>query len=169
MLNSIFISYSNVLLYLETNRADLLHGGPQNIFLGWANYFLDRAKGNFNTCHSKILIQISYFVHKILQMSNSWTGQVPSLAHWCGRPCSSQKPNHHNQVKLVTETHSKCRSYFLQIFDYEHKEDFESGENKLFVLLERGECDLETIVEKLVTIQSNTITLVIYKDVSHYV
>ena len=19
-------------------------------------------------------------------MSNSWTGQVPSLAHWCGRP-----------------------------------------------------------------------------------
>ena len=47
----------------------------------------------------------------------------------------------------------------MQIFDYEHKEDFESGENKLYVLLERGECDLETIVEKLVTIQSNTCNL----------
>ena len=46
----------------------------------------------------------------------------------------------------------KCWEFFLQIFDFEHKEDLESGENKLYVLLERGESDLETIVEKLVRI-----------------
>ena len=62
------------------------HGRLQNSFLGWANYILDRAKGNFNTFHYHILIQISYFVPIISQMSNSWTKQVPNLAHWCGRP-----------------------------------------------------------------------------------
>ena len=47
------------------------HGRPQNSFLGWANHILDRAKGYFNTYHSQILIQISYFVLRISQMSNS--------------------------------------------------------------------------------------------------
>ena len=46
----------------------------------------------------------------------------------------------------------KYWKFLLQIFDFEHKEDLESGENKLYVLLERGESDLETIVEKLVRI-----------------
>ena len=67
-------------------QCDSWHGRPKNNFLGWANYILDRAKGYFNTFYSQIIIQVSYFVLKISQMSNSWTGQVPSLAHWCGRP-----------------------------------------------------------------------------------
>ena len=64
-----------------------MHERPQKSFLGWANHFLDWAKHNFNNYHFQFPIQSSYFVPKISQMSNSWTGQVPSLAHWCGRPC----------------------------------------------------------------------------------
>ena len=68
------------------DTASYHHGRPQNSFLGWANYILDQAKGYYNPFHSQNLIQISYFVPKISQMSDSWTRQVPSLAHWCGRP-----------------------------------------------------------------------------------
>ena len=67
------------------------HGRPQNSFLGWANYIMDRAKGYYHTFHYQILIQISYFVSKISQMSYSCTEQVPSIAHWCG--CHVDKLN----------------------------------------------------------------------------
>ncbi len=36
------------------------------------------------------------------------------------------------------------------MFDFEHKTDPETGENKLFILMERGDCDLESIVKKLI-------------------
>ena len=53
------------------------HGRLQNSFLGWANHILDWEKRYLNTFHSQFLIQISYFVPNISQMSNSWTGQLP--------------------------------------------------------------------------------------------
>ena len=68
-----------------------------NSFQGWAkyildraNYILERAKGYFNTFSSQSIVQISFFVFKISQMSYSWTGQVPSLVHWCRHPWQKQ-------------------------------------------------------------------------------
>ena len=78
-------------LPIFTIRSDALCGSKvilkvmrirRTVFWGWQTTLLDQAKGYFNTFHS----QISYFVLKISLMSNSWTGQVSSLAHWCGRP-----------------------------------------------------------------------------------
>ena len=54
----------------------------------------------------------------------------------------------HHVLKSLYIWH--CHS--IQIYDYEHKEDLETGDNKLYVLLERGECDLEHIVHKLVNV-----------------
>ena len=73
-------------IFVVSNGQTFNHERPQNSFLGWANDILDWAKDYFNTFDSRILIQISYLEPEISQMSNSWTGQVPSLAHWCGRP-----------------------------------------------------------------------------------
>ena len=39
---------------------DRLNGRPQNSFLGWANYILDRAKGYFNTFQYQINSYSSY-------------------------------------------------------------------------------------------------------------
>ena len=36
------------------------------------------------------------------------------------------------------------------MFDFEHKTDPVTGENKLFILMERGDCDLDSIVKKLI-------------------
>ena len=81
--------------YLHTIFTTLTHGRPQNSFSGVGKLYSGpgRRKGYFNTFHSKILIHIIYFVPKISQMSNPWTGQVPSLAYWCGRPCSDDVCN----------------------------------------------------------------------------
>ena len=37
------------------------------------------------------------------------------------------------------------------MFDYEHKRDPVTGDDKLYIVLERGDCDLESIVRKLMS------------------
>jgi hypothetical protein len=36
------------------------------------------------------------------------------------------------------------------MYDFEHKTDPLTGENKLYILMERGDCDLESIVRRLI-------------------
>ena len=74
------------------------HGHPQNTFLGWANYSLDRAKGYFNSFHSQIPIKLAILHLKFYKSQHSWTGQVPSLAQWCGRPCVFGRLEHFRRV-----------------------------------------------------------------------
>ena len=45
---------------------------------------------------------------------------------------------------------------FARMVDHEHKSDPVSGENKLYILMERGDCDLDSVIQKLVKHKSLT-------------
>ncbi len=41
--------------------------------------------------------------------------------------------------------------FFLnRMYDFEHKTNPLTGENKLYILMERGDCDLESIIRRLI-------------------
>ena len=78
-----------VLLIFKNTLFNMLwkHGRPQISF--WTG------QKNFQS-----LIEMSCFVPKISQMSNSWTGQMSSLAHWFGRPCLQN----HSWLLIIKDT-----------------------------------------------------------------
>ena len=74
-------------------------------FSGVGKLYSGPAKGYFNTFHSQILIQISYFEPNISQMSNSWTGKCLVLpfgvdAHDSVNVTASYQSDHNKQLTL---------------------------------------------------------------------
>ena len=82
------LQYLNRLRYKSVKFRRTASWGGQTIF--WT--------GQKTICHflfANSILNKLCCISKILQMSNSWTGQVPSLAQWCGRPCSCERFHWH--------------------------------------------------------------------------
>ena len=76
----------------------------KNSFLGWANFIWDRAKGYFNTFHSQVFIQISYFVPKFHKCQIPGPGKCPVMPIGADAHETSYKSSNNRQNIIFFRT-----------------------------------------------------------------